>query len=368
MKIALDARMITYTGIGRYIQNLIANLPVIAKDHQFSILLNNEEIDLKDLRNISYNKLTRNIPVYSIGEQIRLPVAMNGSKPDLLHYPSFNIPVVNLKPVVTTIHDLIYYVMPEACPNKIAHYYARFMLNMAAKRSDSIITVSIYTKNDIVKHLGVSPDKIKVIYHGVDEIYRPVKDAKTLEAVRKRYGIDGDYIFYAGNHQPRKNLRRLIEAFSILKNRKDCRLVLTGKIDPRRAELYNSVKELGLDGRVLFIGPVPEEELPALYSMARMFVFPSLYEGFGLPPLEAMACGTPVITSNTTSLPEVVGNAGITIDPLNTKELAESMESILSSSSLRQELKEKGLKRAAEFSWERTARETLKVYEEVMNL
>ncbi|MBI5467697.1 MAG: glycosyltransferase family 4 protein [Deltaproteobacteria bacterium] len=366
MRITIDARMISYTGIGRYIQNLVENLAKIDGKNRYSITVNGgDEAEIPAVENLKVFKTRVIIPVYSIKEQVLLPMEMNRSGPDLLHYPSFNMPLVNSKPVIATIHDLIYYLNRDACPNLAAYLYARFMFKKAVKIARKIITVSEFTKSELLEHLGVGPEKVTVIHNGVSSLYRPIAIERQA-AVLSKYGIRGGYIFYAGNHQPRKNLMRLVQAFSALKN-KDHQLVLTGKIDPRRADLYNAVNEKGLEGRVLFIGAVPENDLPALYSGATVFAFPSLSEGFGLPPLESMACGTPVVSSNATSLPEVVGDAGVLVDPADIASIKDGIEKVLASPALRSELKEKGLMRVKKFSWQTAAEKTLKVYEEALN-
>jgi glycosyltransferase involved in cell wall biosynthesis len=365
LRITIDARMISYTGIGRYIQNLIENLGKTDGKNIFGAIVNaGDEGGIREGERLRVFKTRTRIPVYSIREQVLLPAEIKRSGPDLVHYPSFNMPLADDRPVVATIHDLIYYLSRGSCPGTLAYLYARFMFKKAAKKARKIITGSEFTKEEIVRHLGVRADKVVVIHDGVSPLYRPV-DAGELGETLSRYGIKGDYIFYAGNHQPRKNLKRLVQAFSALKNR-DYQLVLTGKLDPRRADLYNAMNETGLAGRVSFIGVVPEKDLPALYSGAALFAFPSLSEGFGLPPLEAMACGTPVVSSNATSLPEVVGDAGVLVDPADVVSIRDGMEKVLSSPALRSELRRKGLARAREFSWRTTAEKTLKVYEEVL--
>lgn len=366
MRITIDARMIRYTGIGRYIQNLIENLCKIDGKDAFGAVVNpGDEGEIKKAGNLEIFRTRSRIPVYSIREQALLPSEIKRSGPDLVHYPSFNMPLVNNRPVVATIHDLIYYLNRGSCPNALAYLYARFMFKKVVKKAQKIITVSEFTKEEVVRHLGVEADRVVVIHNGVSPLYRPVDTGERSEAL-SRYGIKGGYIFYVGNHQPRKNLVRLVQAFSALKNR-DHQLVLTGRIDPRRADLYNAVNEKALEGRVLFIGPVPEEDLPALYSGASVFAFPSQSEGFGLPPLEAMACGAPVVSSNATSLPEVVGDAGLLVDPLDVSSIAGGIDTVLASLALQSELREKGLQRAKKFSWEAAAKKTLKVYEEVVN-
>lgn len=364
MKIAIDARMYTYTGIGRYIQNLAMNLARLNISDSYT-LISNATVDIPRLENLKLRISRRNIPVYSLKEHVFLQAEMNREGPDILHYPNFNMPFFNSKPVVATVHDLIYYLNPDACPNRGAHLYARVMFKRLAACARKIITVSEFTRREVIERLGADPGKVVVIHNGVDEMYRREEDPGALRKIRERYGIEGDYIFYAGNHQPRKNLMRLVKAFSILKNR-GYQLVMTGKIDTRRPELYKTVKDLGLEGSVRFIGMAPEADLPALYSMAAVFAFPSLSEGFGLPPLEAMACGAPVAASNATSIPEVVGDAAVTFDPMDIGSIAEKLDMVLSSEALRKEMREKGLKRAGLFSWKESARMTSEVYREVL--
>lgn len=362
--------MITYTGIGRYIQNLVLNLPGVDATTSYEAVLGDRRIPLPldDRGNFKSRKARYNIPIYSLREQVLLPSEMMMSSPDVLHYPSFNMPLFNSRPVVVTIHDLIYFLYPAACPNRLAYMYARFMFRKVVSAAARIITVSQYSKNDIVDHLGVAPEKVSVVYNGVSTIYKPVTDSSALDVVARRYGITGEYIFYVGSHHPRKNLKRLIQAYAKLRNMSKCQLVLTGDVEERRRDLYKTVDALGLKGRVLFIGRVGEEDLPALYSMAKVFVLPSFYEGFGLPLVEAMACGAPVVTSNVTSLPEVAGDAAMIIAPADTDALTKAVDSVLESTDLRAEMREKGFKRAALFNWHDAAVKTHEIYREAAGL
>lgn len=366
MRVVIDARMINHTGIGRYIQNLICHLPA-GRDSYCAI----SGLDLAGLReggDFTFRKPVPAIPVYSLREQFLLPIEVKRLKPDIVHYPSFNMPAFNTGPSVVTIHDLIYYLYPEACPGKAAFLYAKILLSMVVKAANRVIAVSHHVKGQIVRHLGVHEGKVGVIYGGIDhKLYMPVNDCKRLEKVRARYRLDNEYILYVGSHQPRKNIRRLLSAYYGSDAMKEHDLVLTGRIDGRRADLYSSPMESGIGERVRFLGEVPEEDLPALYSMAALFVFPSLNEGFGLPPLEAMACGTPVVTSNTTALPEVAGDAAVMVDPTDAGQIRDAIDTVLGSRALREELREKGLIRAGQFSWETTAKKTMQVYREVLS-
>lgn len=365
MKVALDARMIKYTGIGRYIQNLIVGLARHKGANSYSVIVNSDGYAPAGGDNIVYQQTSRQIPPYSLREQVILPYEVKKTGSDMVHYPSFNMPFLNSKPSVVTIHDLIY-LDPASCPNRAAHTYAWCMLRRAAWSARKIITISQFSKKEIVSRLGVRPDKISVIYHGVSPLYRVETDTERLACIRNKYSIPGPYILYVGNHQPRKNIKRLFDAFLMMKRYEDYTLVLTGKIDPRRQALYSEARRDGLDGRVLFLGEVPEIDLPALYSGSELFVFPSLSEGFGLPPLEAMACGAPIVSSAAMSIPEVVGDAGILIDATDTAAISEAMDRVLSSRMLREDLIAKGLDRAARFSWDEATKKTLRVYEQLV--
>ena len=366
MRITIDARMLENSGIGRYIKNLLQRLLEIDTSNTFTAIVNSNGLLPAGGERLNVRVLSSPVQIYSLREQILLPFKTNSPRPDLIHYPSFNMPLLNASPVVVTIHDLVYYLFEDACPGRLAHIYARAMFRIVSRLATRIIAISNHTKEDIVKHLGVSPEKIDVTPMGVDEIYRPVTDTRLIEQVRDRYNIKDPFVLYVGTHHPRKNLVRLVRAFSSMAGGRDLKLVITGRVEKRRSELYRTVEDLGLGDRVVFTGFVPEEDLPALYSAAELFVFPSLYEGFGMPPLEAMACGTPVVASNATSLPEVVGDAAVTVDPLNVEALSGAMEKVLKSRNLREELIEKGFKRARLFKWEDTARKTLDVYRKAL--
>ena len=240
----------------------------------------------------------------------------------------------------------------------------RYILEKLFSKVDAVITISNHSKKDLMEYLKIPEEKIKVIYHGIDKIFRPIDGAN--HAIR-RYGIDSPFILHVSNYAPRKNPETLIKAFHKLKKEKmvNHKLVIAGR-RWERSGIYDFVKKLDLQNDVIFTGNVPREDLVSFYNAADMFVYPTIYEGFGLPPLEAMACGCPVISSNVTSMPEVVGDAALLLgDPLDSQDLAEKMYSVLIDEDLRNKLREKGLKRAKIFSWEKCARETLEVYHQV---
>ncbi len=369
MRIGIDARMLGNTGIGRYLRNLLIHLAHIDAPHDYVLFLQPGEMLPIQQDNFIPVHLPAWTPIYSIKEQYRLPIEIRKQQIDLMHYPNFNVPMIPSCPYVVTIHDLIYYLYPEECPSKIAHYYAQYMLGYAAKYARAILTVSEHSRKDLTRFFHVSPDNIYVIPNGADEQCQQPEQANTHDsremALKRRYGIEGRYSFYVGKHHGYKNITTLAQAFMTHQEvYQQTQLVIAGKRDSRRHELYDLAARLDPGGRIIFTDFVEDDGLFDLYRGASLFVFPSLYEGFGLPPLEAMACGVPVICSNAASLPEVVGDAAILVDPLNIREMADAMRSVLTDANLYRSLQEKGYAQAQCFSWERAARELLHVYSE----
>jgi glycosyltransferase involved in cell wall biosynthesis len=231
-----------------------------------------------------------------------------------------------------------------------------------------VITGSNQTKTDLIKYFGLNADKVVVTPYGVDPCFRPITDKQRFVEVKTKYGIDNEFILYVGNLQPRKNLVRLFLAFERLKIKRKIneKLVIVGKKAWLYQDIFKTYEQLKAKEEIIFTGYVPTEEIPVLYSAARIFVYPSLYEGFGLPPLEAMACGVPVLTSLVSSLPEVVGDSALLVDPYSVEEIANGIERLLSDEKLRLSLREKGLRKASTFSWRRTAELTLAVYRDAL--
>lgn len=355
------------SGIATYASNLAKNLARL--DCTNSYVLVHSQIG-----DIAKNTESLIIPRYRFpfGKEIRkfllMPRALNGRRLDIVHETYHFGPFLlrsKYKKIVT-VHDIVPLLFRDVhgVRSILRH---KLGLHVIANRVDKIITVSNSTKRDLVEHLNISERKIAVVYEAADERYSPIsKDI--VEAVKKKYNIHWPFILFVGTLEPRKNIPMLIKAFYKMKNMSiGCkfRLVIAGKKGWKYEGIFNTVDKLNLQKDVLFTGYIPEEDMPALYNAATLFVYPSLYEGFGLPPLEAMACGTPVITSNTSSLPEVVGDAGIMIDPYDVDALAKAMYDMLTNDGLRENFVREGLKRARMFSWEKCAIETLKVYREV---
>ena len=271
----------------------------------------------------------------------------------------------NLEVSWATLHDLIFRFYPQT-HKPLNRWFLTLMMPRFLRAVDAVIAVSDCTKRDAVRLYGLDEAKIKVIHEGVNPRFCTAPP-EAISVVRQKYGLPKDFILSVGTIEPRKNLTSLLEAYRVLRDRRgECKLVIVGQKGWLYEGFFRRLRELGLKDEVIFPGFVPDEDLPALYSAADLFVFPSLYEGFGLPVLEAMACGAPVITSNTSSLPEVAGDAALLVDPTSIEALTHAMRNVLESKQLRDELSAKGYEQAAKFNWESAARETLAVYASVL--
>jgi len=282
--------------------------------------------------------------------------------PDVLFVPAHSLPPLVRGRSVATIHDLGYLAFPDEHPPA-----TRFLRDRAnrwsALRATRVVAISEATWRDLVRHYQTPPGKIDVVHHGLDPAFRPIRDRARLDAVRARYGLDQPYLIFVGTLQPRKNLERLLLAFDRVVGRapRPLQLALVGKIGWQEERFRRALARMRAPERVRVLGYVPDADLPTLLSGALALAFPSLYEGFGLPALEAMACGAPVLASSTSSLPEVVGDAGLLVDPLDVDAIADGLERLVSDPDLRATLTARGLQRAAGFTWERAARATLAV-------
>jgi glycosyltransferase involved in cell wall biosynthesis len=304
-------------------------------------------------------------------EQAGIVLAGVREKIDLLHCPYWSNPVWSPWPTVVTVHDVIQFVLPEYAWRKISRVYFG-LVSAGARRADAVITVSDCSKQDIMKILGLGPERIHVIGNAVDASLYPVRDAWLLAKVRERYGIGPRFVLYFGGFDLRKNVPRLIEAFSQLPEplKRDYQLVIAGRYQHLGHPLYpdprETVRRLNLEGSVIFTGQIREQDKAPLYSAATVFAFPSLYEGFGMPVLEAMACGTPVVTSNVSALPEVAGDAGILVNPYSTETICAALAELLESAARRDELSRRGLERARRFTWRQVADQTVRVYKQIL--
>ncbi|MEA3489888.1 MAG: glycosyltransferase family 1 protein [Candidatus Omnitrophota bacterium] len=357
MRIGFDARMIDHPGIGRYISCLLPEVIKQSPGDEFILFGLPEK--LGHLGEKGNARIVRWTPaVYSLQEQVFFPY--DRYRLDLVHVPHFNIPVLSKAKLVVTIHDLIYLLFPGSVPSPLAGHYARFMINSALRKAGRVITVSKNTKRDLTGMFGEEySDKIEVIHEAAGNDFKRVKDKTRLADVRCRYRLSEKVILYVGSVKPHKNVGALIEVFGLLKKwGLPHQLVICGRWDRKEDRL----KE-GMVGRdIKYLGEVPTDDLIALYSMADVLVHLSLYEGFGLTVLEAMQCGTPVVVSDSSSLPEVAGRSAFLVSPSDIEQTADIVYNIIVNKELKSGMVESGLENVKQFSWRETARQTLKVY------
>lgn len=377
MRIGIDCRMYSsrFTGIGRYVYELTENLFRMDQKNEYVLFFNEPEFSHFTVPNDRVKKVLVDAPHYSLAEQTKFLHVLNKEKLDLMHFTHFNAPIFYRRPSVVTIHDLTLSFYPG---KKMSSFLYRFgyhvTIKSAVKKAKKIIAVSFNTKKDLQKLFSAPDEKISVIYEGVHEKFQPLKDQvdqKKLDNVKEKYRLDKPYLLYTGVWRSHKNLPNLLHAFHILKNEYgfDGSLVITGRKDPVYApELEEKTLSLKLEDDVIFTGLVEEKDLVPLYNGALAYVFPSLYEGFGLPPLEAMQCGVPVIASDISSIPEICGKENaVFFDPKNPEDMAEKIFEVTSQKALREKLIANGLQRVKQFSWTKMTVETLRVYDQALN-
>lgn len=369
MRIGLDAipLVAAKTGIGHYTDALASSLARIHSDHQY-VLLSPFDFAFHAGNGMPPNLSKMFFPVRSVFRKwwlAGLPAMLRISPFDVFHGTNYCIPVFSNCPTVVTIHDLSLFTQSHTHEDENVRRGKRRMPLMA-RRATKIIVPSEFTKRETMQYLGIREDKIHVIFEAARGNMKPLGLAESQPTL-DRYQLKQPYLLYVGTIEPRKNLLTLIRAYDELLRTTEHRpqLALCGGKGWLFDEVFKLVEELKLTGQVRFTGYIPDEDLPALYSAAEAFLYPSLYEGFGLPPLEAMACGTPAITSNTSSLPEVVGQAGLTHDPNDWQMLTRHIAQLLGDQAAREHFKRVGLEQSARFSWDRAARETQSIYDEV---
>jgi glycosyltransferase involved in cell wall biosynthesis len=367
VRIGIDARKLHDFGIGTYIRNLLRQLARMDRQTEFVILCRPEDRETLAALGENFRAVVETAGNYSILEQVAIPLALKREGVTLFHAPHYVLPPLVRCTSVVTIHDCIHLMFPQYLPNRLAYLYARASIRLAARRATRIMTVSESSKRDILKFVDTEPDKIDVIYNAYDDRFAIDPREEDVVRVRERYQLESEFVLYAGNVKPHKNLERLIEAFHLVRNRglEHLKLVLIGDEISKYTALRRAVHHHQLHKYVRFLGYLPEETLAVMYRLAGVFVFPSLYEGFGLPPLEAMASGTPVVTSNVSSLPEVAGDAAVLVDPYDPRAIADGIFQVLTDEQLRRDLRRKGVARAGMFSWEQSVRRVRAIYGEV---
>ena len=366
MKVAIDARKLHDFGIGTYIRNLLRHVARMDSENEYVLLCQEPDLGIGAQLGPNFRTVREPSPNYSIREQIHVPWVLLRERPDVFHAPHYVLPPAIRCPSVVTIHDTIHLTFPQYLPNKLAYAYARASMWAAAHRSHRILTVSEASKRDILRFFPVPPEKVVVVHNAIDERFSREPRPEDVERVRERFQLQRRFVLYVGNIKPHKNLERLIEAFhGLRRDHDDLTLLIIGDQISKYPALRRAVHQHKLHKHVRFLGYLPDDTLAILYRLTSVFVFPSLYEGFGLPPLEAMACGTPVVTSNVSSLPEVTGDAAVLVDPYDVGAIESGMRRVLTDPALAAEMRRKGLLRAREFSWERSVAKTWEVYKEI---
>lgn len=366
MRIGIDVTALPSPslGVGNYMVQLARALPRVDSVNDYIIFVKPNQSALFDATRAQLVLVPLASRTLRIAwEQAILPSLVRKYQLDVLHSPHYTMPFIKRCSSVVTFHDMTFFLYPE-----LHLFYKRLffgaMIPLSVRRADALIAISASTRADTVRLFNAKPEKIFTVPYGIDPSFRPISDPQTLDAIRQKYHLPEEFILYVGNLEPRKNLPMLIRAFArIADDDRDAYLVLAGSRGWKDSSVFSTVKELGLNRRVLFPGFIPQSDLPAVYALARAFVYASLYEGFGLPVLEAMACGCPVITSNLSSMPEIIGDAGIQVNPADEEQLFNSIQLVLTDTSRRETLARAGAERAKLYSWEETALQTLAVYQ-----
>lgn len=359
--LSIDIRMSQHTGIGRYIRGLLSALTRHPAGWEYH-LLGNKETRQKFPSEWSYHETS--VPVYGLREQFLIPQLVRHSS--CLHVPHYNASLFWKKKLIVTIHDLIHLHFKEDLPSSLARLYAQTVLPKIAHRADHIIAVSQHTKNDLVKTLSINPAKITVIHHGIELSFLETQTSKPSPANT----VSSPYFLYVGLLKKHKNVGVLMDAFLNLKRKlkmSELNLILVGKADQKQLVVRQWLEKIRTESSIQRLGTVSDEQLKQLYRNAVALVYPSLYEGFGFPLLEAMATRIPIIAANASSVPEVVGDeAALFFDPYSVSELAKRMEEIVQNHDLRQRLTEGGTERLSKFDWKIAARKTEEIYESVL--
>lgn len=372
MRIAIDARHLRDFGIGTYIRNLVRSIAALAPAEDFVLAMGAGDAD--ELPGLPSNFQTAVFPYTDrqLINDVTFPAFLSRLGADLYHIPLNSVPIFMPKPYVVTVHDLSSLLFPDRSEVRSALHELRYKRGL--ERAARVIAVSGATRRDVENVLGIPSSRLRQIYNAPDPVFcEGTAGSEVARGILDRYSIQYPFILYAGTIRPQKNIPRLVEAFAVLRGELeghpeygDLRLIIIGDEISKHPEARRAMIQSRIANSVRFLGFVPIETLQVLYGAAKLFAFPSLYEGFGLPPLEAMACGTPVVTSSVSSLPEVVGDAAVIVNPENVFDIARGLREALLDEDLRAELKSRGRRQLLRFSWEETARQVLETYREVL--
>lgn len=374
MRIAIDIRRINEFGIGTYIWNLVRNLSKVDFQNDYLLVGSNRHFHELGPLGPNFVHVYQGDQSKKWPEEFGLPLALRRQRLDAIHIPHHNCPLLLPAKLVVTIHDCVHVKFPQEDLSRFNRYQSYWRTKRAVQTASQILAVSNSTRDDLVNIFELDPERITVIPNALDERFAPSSGAQDRAAVLERYQLNDPFVLYSGRIRPHKNIHRLIEAFAVLKNEladhpeyRNLKLIVIGDELSRHQYLRLTVIRSGVQHDVRFFGFVPYSILQVFYQSASLFAFPSLYEGFGLPPLEAMANRTPVLASNTSSLPEVLGEAALLVNPENVFEIARGMKSILLEDAVRARLIARGLNQIGVFSWESTARKVVAAYERAVS-
>jgi glycosyltransferase involved in cell wall biosynthesis len=374
MRIAIDIRRMYEFGLATYIRNVVRTLGVLDPVNEYFLVGAAARFEQLGPLPENFHSLPLQNPETSFSNYLEMHRVVNAQEVDVIHVPhTFWRPVISKAPFVITVHDLLDYMYRARTSNSLRRSIHSYMTRQVMHHAARIFAVSNFTKRDVARYFNVPPSKIEVVYNALDETFlRGHSTAAEQEMIRGRYQVNSPFLLYTGRISPHKNVARIIEAFSALKGElakdgtyPDLKLIVIGDEVSKNPDIRRAVIRSGVHHDVRFLGYVPIDVLRIFFDMAKVFVFPSLYEGFGLPPLEAMAHGTPVVASNTSSLPEVVGNAAVMVNPENVFEISRALQRVLTDQGLRERMKAAGLEQAQRFSWVTSVRRMLEVYAEV---
>jgi len=355
------------SGIGVYIKNLTDQLFLIDQKNEYILFMLEPAYSSFQPPSQRVKKIKVACPWYSFSEQLKLPPILLKYNLDLVHFPHFNVPIFYPKKFIVTIHDITpkFFPGPRVKKSAIRKLGYEAVFRLGSKRAKKIISVSNHTKENLIKFFHLPSEKIAVIYPGLDPQFKIINDDSAKQAIKNLYQITKPFIFYLGPWRDHKNLPSLIAAFNLLKAKGqfDYQLVLGGKPDPNYPEIKRAIEDSKFRSEIISPGYISDQDLPLFYNAAELFVLPSLAEGFGLVALESLACGTPVVASKTTSLPEVLQEAAIYFDPKNPSAIASAIYQVLTDSSLYDELKNRGLNQAKKYRWRTGAEKTLAIYQ-----
>jgi glycosyltransferase involved in cell wall biosynthesis len=374
MRIAIDIRRVNEFGIGTYIWNLVRNLSQL--DDRNEYLLAGTDRNFHELGPLrpNFTKFLQSDRTGSWRSQLSLSLALGKQKPDVVHIPHHDCPFMMPGRLVVTIHDCVHVKFPPENLSRLRRYELYWRTKRAVESASQILAVSNSTRDDLVNLFNLDASRISVVHNALDERFSPAENGADRRTVLERYQLQDPFILYSGRIRPHKNIHRLIEAFAVLKSElrddeqyRNLKLIVIGDELSRHQYLRLTVVRSGVQQDVRFFGFVPNPILRVFYQSAALFAFPSLYEGFGLPPLEAMASRTPVLASNTSSLPEVLGDAALLVNPENVFEIARGMKSILMEDALRKRLIERGMTHISRFSWATAAKQVIDAYKRAAN-